>query len=409
MRIRTFQGLVPAADKHQEIASVPYDVVNREEAAAEGDGRPNNFIHVVRAEIDLPEVEDAYSDPVYARSKENLQALQDKGLLVREDAPAIYLYQQTMGEHTQTGLVAVAHVDDYYEDKIKKHEKTRVAKENDRTRLTSDLGANTGPVFLTYEGKEEIDALVAGILSSDEPVCRFSASDGVEHVVWKVTGETADKFVTLFEDIEVSYVADGHHRSASAGRVGAERREANPNHDGTEDYNYFLSVFYPGDQLNILPYNRAVHDLNGHDEASLLQAIQDAGIEVSEAASPSPSGSGTCCMYLAGKWHQLSWTVAEDADPVARLDVSVLQERVLAPLLGIDDPRTSERSDFVGGIRGTDELERLVTEKRAEVCFSVFPVSVRELMDIADAGQIMAPKSTWFEPKLRSGLFIHTF
>lgn len=409
MRIRTFQGLVPSPGKHADIASVPYDVVNREEAAALGDGKPENFIHVVRAEIDLPEVEDPYSDEVYAKSRDTLERFQADGVLVREDAPAIYLYQQTMGDHTQTGIVAVSHVDDYAEDKIKKHEKTRPAKEDDRTRITSELGANTGPVFLTYEAVEEIDALVAQAVEQDKPVCQFHADDGVEHVVWKLSGERAEQIVSLFGDIPVTYVADGHHRSASAHRVGAERRAANPNHDGTEDYNYFLSVLYPGNQLKILPYNRAIHDLNGLTEDALLEGIRAAGFEITADASPAPSEAGSCSMFLGGAWHQISWAADPSADVVARLDVSVLQDRILTPLLGIDDPRTSNRIDFVGGIRGTAELERLVEEGRAAVCFAVHPVSVEELMAIADAGQIMAPKCTWFEPKLRSGLFVHTF
>lgn len=409
MRIRTFQGLVPAPGKHAEIASVPYDVVNREEAAALGEGNPNNFIHVVRAEIDLPDVQDTYSDQVYAKSRENLERLQAEGVLVREDGPAIYLYQQTMGNHTQTGIVTVSHVEDYLEDRIKKHEKTRPDKEDDRTKITSVLGANTGPVFLTYNGTEEIDALVAQTLEQDDPACRFTADDGVEHVVWKMSGEPADRLVSLFEAIPATYVADGHHRSASAARVGAERRDANPNHDGTEDYNWFLSVLYPGDQLNILPYNRAVHDLNDLSEDELVEAIKAAGFDVEADTGADPETAGDCRMYLGGKWHRVSWQPDSDSDPVSRLDVSVLQDRILAPILGIDDPRTSKRIDFVGGIRGTGELERLVAENRAAVCFSVFPVSVEELMEIADAGQIMAPKCTWFEPKLRSGLFVHTF
>ena len=407
MRLRRFQGLVPGQGFADKLPSVPYDVVNTEEAAALAEGNPHSFLHIVRPDIDLPEGTDPYSDAVYAKSVENLERFQAEGALVRESAPSIYLYRQQMGAHIQTGITAVCHVDDYANDVIKKHEKTRPVKENDRTRLTSDLSANTGPVFLTYKDDQAIDALVEKA-TAGEPVSDTTAPDGVKHTVWRVDGEDAAAIEAAFANVPVSYVADGHHRSASASRVGAERRAANPDHTGEEDYNWFLNVLFPGSQLKILGYNRAVHDLNGHTEEQLLEEIGK-NFTVGLATDKEPPAPYQARMFLGGKWYHLSWPAPATGDPVASLDVSVLQDGILDPLLGIGDPRTSDRIDFVGGIRGPEELERLVNTGKAAVAFALHPVSVDELMAIADAGQIMPPKSTWFEPKLRSGFFIHTF
>ena len=406
MRVQAFQGLVPAADQVEQVASVPYDVVDRAEAAALAAGNPHSFLHVLRAEIDLPGESDVYSDAVYAKSVENFQKLQDDGVLVRETAPSVYLYRQTMGNHSQIGIALTCHIDDYGEDIIRKHEKTRQAKEDDRTRVVNDLSANPGPVFLTYRENTEIDALVEKITTSDVPVYDFVAPDGVGHTIWKVEG--GEDFVNLFGQIPLGYVADGHHRSASAYRVGTQRRAENPNHDGTENYNFFLSVLFPANQLKILAYNRAVNSLNGHSADELIAKIAEAGFEVTETEVKEPTSPRNLSMYLAGKWHAISWPEDPAADPVSSLDVSVLQERILAPFLAVEDPRFSNNIEFIGGIRGTSELEEKVDDGRAAVAFSMYPVTCDQLMAIADAGQIMPPKSTWFEPKLRSGLFVHT-
>ncbi len=384
---------------------MPYDVVNRAESAALAAGKPHSLLHVDRAEIDLPFDTDPYSDAVYAKARENFLALQEEGALIRESEPSIYLYQQRMGRHVQVGVAAVCHIDDYEQDLIKKHEKTRPDKENDRTRLIGTLSADTGPVFLTYRDSKAIDALVTDAQKA-APLYDFTAPDGIQHTVWRVTGG-AD-LVAAFAQVPVSYVADGHHRTASAARVGRERREANPAHTGDEEYNWFLAVLFPASQLQILPYNRAVKDLHGLTKEAFLDAVGRA-FTLQPGGSPTPGGPGEIRMYLDGAWYDLAWQPAPDADPISQLDVTALQDRLLAPLLGIADPRTSKRIDFIGGIRGTDELVKLVDTGAAAVAFSMYPTTVEQLMAIADAGQIMPPKSTWFEPKLRSGLFIHTF
>ena len=404
MRIRAFQGLVPLAAHAAEVACVPYDVVDRAEAAALAAGRPRSLLHVDRAEIDLPPDTDPHDGAVYARARENFLQLQRDGVLVREAGPCLYVYQQQMGPHRQRGLVAVCHVEDYDAELIKKHEKTRQDKEDDRTRLIDTLGANTGPVFLTYRDEPAVTALVEAQVR-EKPLHDFTAPDGIRHTVWRIAG--GGEWVAAFGRVAQLYIADGHHRAASAARVARLRRERNPRHTGTEDYNWFLSVIFPARELKILPYNRIVPDLNGHAPAAFLEKVR-AGFGLEENAPSAPAGTGRVSMYLGGKWYGLRCPVDPRADPVARLDVSVLQNRLLAPLLGIDDPRTSRRIDFVGGIRGTDELAKRV-DTGGGVAFSLYPVTVAQLMDIADAGQIMPPKSTWFEPKLRSGLFIHTF
>jgi len=405
LRIKAFQGLRPTPPLVEEVACVPYDVVDREESAALAAGKPHSLLHVDRAEIDLPSATDPYSDAVYARAKENFLALQEEGALIRESEPCVYLYQQRMGAHTQVGVAAVCHIEDYDNDIIKKHEKTRRDKEDDRTRLIGTISADTGPVFLTYRDSETIDALV-NKGQKTAPLYDFTAPDGVQHTVWRIAG--GQEIVDGFQNVPVSYVADGHHRTASAARVGRERREANPEHTGKEEYNWFLAVLFPASQLQILPYNRAVKDLNGHTKEDFLKAV-GAAFTLRPNGSATPKRPGEIRMYLDGAWFDLKWQAEEDADPISRLDVTGLQDRLLAPLLGIDDPRTSKRIDFIGGIRGTGELEKLVDSGKAAVAFSMYPTTIEQLMAIADANQIMPPKSTWFEPKLRSGLFIHTF
>ena len=404
MRIHPFQGLGPVPALAPEVACVPYDVVNTAEAAALAAGRPHSLLHVDRAEIGLPANTDPYSDAVYARARANFETLQRQGALVRETGPCLYVYQQRMGDHVQRGLVAGCHVEDYDRELIKKHEKTRKDKEDDRTRLIDTLSADTGPVFLTYRDDAAVTALV-NAKTKEQPLHDFTAPDGIRHTVWRIAG--GQEWVKAFGAVPVTYIADGHHRAASAARVARLRRERNPAHTGAEEYNWFLCVLFPASELKILPYNRIVLDLNGLTPAALLAKVKDL-FGLVENANPSPARVGEVSMYLGGKWYGLRCVADAGADPVSRLDVSVLQDKLLGPVLGITDVRTSKRIDFVGGIRGTGELVKRV-DSEGGVAFSMYPVTLGQLMDIADAGQIMPPKSTWFEPKLRSGLFIHTF
>lgn len=405
IRFRAFQGVRPVPHHAHQVACVPYDVINTEEARELVADNPYSLLRVDRAELELAEDVDPYSDAVYQRAVENFQKLQKEGILIRESEPAVYLYRQTMGSHTQTGIVGVCHVEDYEKDLIKKHEKTRRDKEDDRTRLVGDLSANTGPIFLTYKDEEALNKLIEAE-SALPALYNFTAPDGIRHTVWKVTSPEA--FSKGFERVDCAYVADGHHRTASAARVAMERRAANPNHTGEEDYNWFLSVLFPGSQLKILPYNRIVADLNGLQPEEVIQEIRQ-HFNLYENASPLPTAPGSVSMYLDHAWYEIQFEPNEELDPVSKLDVSQLQDGILSPILGIEDPRTSSRIEFVGGIRGTEELTRKVDAGAGAIAFSLYPVTVDQLMDIADAGQIMPPKSTWFEPKLRSGLFVHTF
>lgn len=408
MKIRSFKGLTPAKGKAEAIASLPYDVVNFEQAEEQAKGRPLSFMRVVRSEIELPAGTDPYSDAVYAHAKENFEKLVADGNLVREPENCMYLYRQQMGDHSQTGLVAVFSAEDYDAGVIKKHEKTRQAKENDRYRLTKTLRVNTGPVFLTVKDGTKLDQIVEDKKDSDAAF-DFVAADGIRHTGWKISDPAKlAEIVDIFDKIPCAYVADGHHRSASNARCARDLKAANPNHTGKEDYNWFLSVVFPAGQLKILPYNRVVRDLAGMSEAQFLQKLGEV-CKVSESGEKSPTAPNYVDMYLGKKWYTLKFENTESLGAVESLDVSLLQERVLAPLLKIGDPRTDERIDFVGGIRGTAELEKLVDSGKFAVAFSMYPTTVAQLMAIADAGEIMPPKSTWFEPKLRSGLFIHTF
>lgn len=407
MKIQAFRGLLPRPDLASEVAAVPYDVVDTAEARALASGRPYDLLHVDRAEIDLPPDTNPYASVVYETAAKNLQQLIDGGILQREAEPALYLYQQVMDGRAQTGLIAACHIDDYGNDIIRKHEKTRQVKEDDRTNLVRALSAHTGPIFLTYRDRDDVNERIATILANEAPLFDFTAPDGIAHKVWRIADPAP--FVAAFDEVPLAYVADGHHRSASAWRVGTERRAANPDHTGNEDYNWFLGVLFPARQLKILPYNRAVLDLNRLDAQGFLAGLASAGFTRTETTQKTPDSPASLCMYFQGKWHLLTWETALTSDPVESLDVSVLQSRLLAPLLGIDDPRTNERIEFIGGIRGTAELEKKVDSGRAAVAFSMYPTTVDQLMAIADAGQIMPPKSTWFEPKLRSGLVVQTF
>ena len=404
MRIRSFRGLRPPVGLAPQVAAVPYDVVDTQEARKLAEGEPLSLLRVSRPEMHFPDGTDPYSDAVYAKAKEEFARLQDQGALVREPAPSIYIYQQKMGDHVQRGVMAVCHVDDYEKDVIRKHEKTRKDKEDDRTRITHELSANLGPVFLCHRDDRDVEQATSEACQGS-PLVEFTAPDGVVHTLWKT--EQSQALVDAFAKVPVSYVADGHHRAASAARVGRMRRELQPQGTGEEDFNWFLAVLFPAGQLQILPYNRVVVDLCGLDPEAFLAKLREV-CHVLPAETACADATGVCAMFLEGRWWKVILPLAASDDPAARLDVSVLQDRVLKPLLGIEDPRTSKRIDFVGGIRGTQELESRVQEGRGAVAFAMYPVTVAQLMDIADAGQIMPPKSTWFEPKLRSGMVIHT-
>ncbi|MBN1270119.1 MAG: DUF1015 domain-containing protein [Kiritimatiellae bacterium] len=404
MRLKAFNAIRPPPELAKHVASPPYDVVTTEEARAVAQGNPKCFLHVVRSEIDLPDGTDPHSDAVYAQAARAFADFQKEGWLVRDETPALYLYRQALGDHSQTGVVGLCHVGDYEIDVIRKHEKTRRDKEDDRTRHIESIGAHSGPVFLAYRDQPEINEIVSEV-EVGAPFCDFVASDGVRHTVWQMAWSKA--LVDLFGGVPRAYIADGHHRAASAVRIARKHRDANPRHTGKEEYNWFLAVLFPAKQLRILPYNRCVKDLHGASPTKFLGALSKV-MNITEGVGPEPRTAGQISMYLGRKWYGLSWEAAPDADPVTALDVSVLQDRVLAPLLGIADPRQDARIDFVGGKKGTAELMRLVDSGQAAVAFSMYPTGIDQLFAIADAGQTMPPKSTWFEPKLRSGLLVHT-
>jgi uncharacterized protein (DUF1015 family) len=406
MRVNPFRAVRPRPDLAAQVAAVPYDVVSRAEAAELARGNPHSFLHVGRSDIDLPDDVDPYDPSIYRRAREALDQLIAAGTLLRDSKPGLFIYRQIMDGRPQAGLVGCVHVDDYERDLIRKHEKTRPDKEDDRTRHVLTLNANAEPVFLTYRGRAEIDGLVSRIIATSTPLYDFTAADGVRHTAWTVPDPAA--LARAFGAVPHSYVADGHHRSASAWRAGKELRAANPAHRGDEEYNWFLAVLFPADQLRILPYNRVVRDLHGLTPAEVLRRLGELG-KLTPAANATPDRSGVFCVYLGGAWHRLELDPAgiDRLDPIGSLDVSLLQDRVLAPVFGIGDPRTDKRIDFIGGIRGTAELERRVESGEMAIAFSLYPTTLEQLMAVSDAGQVMPPKSTWFEPKLRSGLFVH--
>jgi uncharacterized protein (DUF1015 family) len=378
--------------------------MDRKQAAEMAEGNPLSFLRVTRSEIDLPESTDPYSDAVYAKAVENFAKLKADGALIREEQPALYLYSQEMDGRVQYGVVALCNVADYENGRIKIHEKTRRAKEDDRTKHVNRTNAHTGPIFLTYRDKTAITGLMDQTAKS-EPLYRVTAAGGIIHTVWKFAG--SKEVLAAFDSVPAFYVADGHHRAASAVRVAQMRRAASPNHTGNEDYNWFLTVLFPAGQLKILPYNRVVFDLNGQSQEEFFQGLEEE-FTVTATDQKMPGAPGAVCMYIDRKWYLLTPKDALPDDPVASLDVSVLQDRVLAPLLGIDDPRESNRIDFIGGIHGTPELERRVDAGEAIVAFSLYPTTLDQLMAVADASLLMPPKSTWFEPKLRDGLLVNT-
>lgn len=403
MQIRPFKSWCARPDLAAKIASVPYDVVNTAEAAALAAGNPYSFLHVSRAEMDMAPGTDPYSDPVYIQSRDTLNRFQQEGVLVQESSPQLYLYRQTMGQHVQRGVVACCSTAEYEQKIIKIHEKTRQDKEDDRTRHIKTLNAQSGPVFLLYRDDSTLNALAAET-EKTTPMFDFIAPDGIAHTGWKFT--SPEKVIAAFNRVPVAYIADGHHRAASAVRVAKERRTAHPKQTGEESYNWFLGVLFPASQMQILPYNRLVKDLNGLTPAAFLEAVRTR-FTATVTLNPTPAAPGSVCMLLSGVWYELTWVLPSDTPLERRLDVAVLQDRLLAPILGIEDPRTSKRIEFVGGIRGTDELEQRVATRDFAVAFSMHPTTVEQLMGIADEGGIMPPKSTWFEPKLRDGLFTH--
>ncbi len=405
MRLNPFRAVRPAPELAAQVAAVPYDVVSRGEAAELARGNPHSFLHVGRSDIDLPESVDPYDSRIYTKARETLDRFIAEGALIRDPAPGLYLYRQVMDGRPQTGVVGCVHIDDYESNVIRKHEKTRPDKEDDRTRHVLTLNANAEPVFLTYRGQRRIDALAEPIMAT-APLYDFTAPDGVRHTVWRVPDPEA--LVQAFDSIPYAYVADGHHRSASAWRAGKQLRAGTPSPSGTEEYNWFLAVLFPAQQLRILPYNRVVRDLSGLGVAGVLARLARIG-RVTTTDDPSPPRPGTFCFYLVGAWYrlELNESTIDRSDPIGSLDVSLLQDRVLAPVFGIGDPRTDKRIDFVGGIRGTAELGRRVDSGDMAIAFSLHPTSLEQLLAVADAGQVMPPKSTWFEPKLRSGLFVH--
>jgi uncharacterized protein (DUF1015 family) len=405
--VRPYRALRPRPPDAARVAAVPYDVVTTEEARKQAAENPLSFLRVSRAELELPPGTDPYSDQVYERAVQNFARLK-KSVLVVEDEPSVYLYRLRSGKHEQTGLAACFSLDEYDRDVIKKHERTKRDKEDDRTRHMLALGAQTGTVFLTYRASGEVDRIVA-VATAGDPLFDFQADDGVQHSVWRAAADLRDALVAAFAGVSSLYIADGHHRVASAARARQEIKDqaiVRSSLGNDADYTTFLAVAFPHNQVKILPYNRTVKDLGGRSAAEFLQAVRSR-LNV-EAGSSSPPRRGEIAMYLDRSWYTLRPLAGPRAtDPIGSLDVSVLQDQLLAPILGIADVRTDKRVDFVGGAKGTPELEGAVTSGAAAVAFSLYPVSVHDLMTVSDAGSIMPPKSTWFEPKLRDGLLIH--
>ena len=410
--VKPFRGLRPPSAFAEEVACLPYDVMNSEEAAAMARGKEKSLLHITRSEIDLPAGTDVHSEAVYKKAFENFQLWQQRGWLIQDDEPRFYIYAQTMNGRTQYGIVGAASVDDYLNGIIKKHELTRRDKEEDRMIHVRVNNANIEPVFFAYPAVDELDAIVSRITTSFKADYDFVAEDGFGHHFWVIrSADDNRKIEQLFsEKVPFTYVADGHHRTAAAALVGKEKREKNPAHKGDEEYNYFLAVHFPANQLKILDYNRVIKDLNGLTPDELLArleknfVVEDKGNDVY-----TPAHLHNFAMYLGNRWYSLTARPGtfNDADPIGVLDVTILSESVLIPVLDIKDLRTSKRIDFVGGIRGLNALSKRVDSGEMKVAFALYPVSMKQLIDIADTGNIMPPKTTWFEPKLRSGLVIH--
>lgn len=411
--IRPFKGLRPKLELVKEFSAPPYDVLNSDEAREYVNGKPNSWLHVTKPEVDLEKSIDLYDDKVYAKAKENFQKMKDDGIFVSDEKPCLYIYKLVMGNIDETGIVATSSVEDYENNIIKKHENTRADKEADRIKHTDTINANAGPVFLTYKSREDINEIVNTFMEENSPVYDFVADNGVSNTFWKISDDAIiAKIINIFTSVDYTYIADGHHRAASGALIGKQRREANTNHKGDEEYNFFLSVLFPHNQLYIMDYNRIVKDLNGLSKNEFLEKVKEK-FEVQEYSSDNaykPELIHTFGMYLGNEWYKITAKEGtyDKNDVIKSLDVSILQDNLLNPILGILDPRKDKRIDFVGGIRGLDELKNRVDNGEA-VAFSMFPTSIEELMNIADAGEIMPPKSTWFEPKLRSGMVIHLY
>lgn len=409
--LKAFKGLRPPKEIVKALASRPYDVLNSKEARIEAQGNEVSLLHITKPEIDLPENMDEHDEKVYAKAKENFEKFQKNNWLIEEDKECLYIYAQTMNGRTQYGLVGSAGVSDYMNGIIKKHELTRPDKEEDRMKHVRVTDANIEPVFFTYPAVKEIDDIVANIVKSKTADYDFVADDGFGHHFWVVNDDaTIKKLIDLFAKVPYTYVADGHHRTAAAALVGNEKKQKNPNHTGNEEYNYFLAVHFPGNQLSIIDYNRVVKDLNNLSSAELLEKLKLV-FDVEEKGSEiyKPNRLHNFSMYLEGKWYSMTAKPGNynDNDPIGVLDVTILSNLILESLLGIKDLRTDKRIDFVGGIRGLGELKKRVDSGEMKVAFALYPVSMQQLFDIADTGNIMPPKTTWFEPKLRSGLVIH--
>lgn len=409
--LRPFRAIRPADGFVEKVLAKPYDVMNRKEAAEMAEGNPCSFLHISRAEIDLPEVENPYSLPVYEKARDNIEKFVENGTMMMESKPMIYIYRQTMNGNVQTGIVGCVSIDDYADNVIKKHEFTRVEKEQDRINHFNICQANTEPVFLTYRDNQKVRTLVDGYIANNQKEYDVE-DDGVRHEVWAVKDDNVVNGICgLFGTIPELYIADGHHRTASAYKVGMKCREENPDYTGNEEFNYFLAVVFPDADLKVFDYNRVVKDLNGHSINEFMEKVEAAGFEISEWNNGAyrPEARNMFGMYLDNQWYKLvakADIIPEDV--VGSLDVAILQNNLLEPILGIDDPRTNNRIDFVGGIRGLGELERRVAEDMT-VAFSVHPVEISDIMNISDNDMVMPPKSTWFEPKLASGLFVHKF
>ena len=405
--IRAFRGIRPAAGKEADIAALPYDVYNREEARKAVEGKPLTFLRIDRAETQLSEETDIYAPEVYQKAKELLWGMVENGDFVQDDKPCYYLYELTMNGRSQTGIVACASIDDYLNGMIKKHENTRREKEEDRVRHVDICDAQTGPIFLAYRNQESLKKIVADV-KTGAALFDVTSEDGIRHRGWKIADtEKISAIYEAFHQMNALYIADGHHRAASAVRVGVKRREEHPGYTGEEEFNYFLSVIFPDDELMIMDYNRVVRELNGLTPEEFLSGIKKVYEVEKLDKAEHPKRKGQVTLFLEDKWYLLTLKPEyENCDPVEGLDVSILQKQILEPVLGIQDPKTDKRIDFVGGIRGLSELERRV-HTDMKVAFAMYPTSIGELFAVADAGLLMPPKSTWFEPKLRSGLFIH--
>lgn len=410
--IKPFKGIRPKADLAQKIASKPYDVLNEKEAALEANDNNYSFYHVVKPEIDLLNLPSYYVPEVYEKGSTNFKKMLEQGWMIQDDQDCFYIYQQEMDGRKQNGIVACASIDDYFNDVIKKHELTRPDKEEDRKNHVRYGKMNAEPVFFSYKKHDGVDAIVNDIITTAEPIYNFKADDGIFHRMWVINkGDIIAQLIDIFSEIKHTYVADGHHRTAAAALVGKEMRQENKNHNGTEHYNYFLAVHFPDDQLQIMDYNRVVKDLNGLSEQDFLKKLEDS-FTITQAGKEvyKPAALHEFSMYFNGLWYKLvaKEGTYNDADPIEVLDVTILSNRVLIPILNITDLRTDKRIDFVGGLRGLHELKKRVDSGEMKVAFALYPVSMKQLIDIADSGNIMPPKTTWFEPKLRSGLIVHS-